>query len=609
MFLTRLHRPRDRTPWLQKDAPASLPTTVGGMLAMVIGLSPMRFWSLQISAALVDATRLLEPYAVKLIIDHMAAAPAALPATARLSVLLPWFGFLLAAIGLRFVGAAVVWFGSYHWRPYMRRFSYIINAYVTEHTPHFFESDLSGRIIQKSTSLYAGTKTLIDTLLWNWGGKAVYFVAALAMLASISPWMAVVGITWLSVLFVAAYWLGRHIAASAKVSNEAKSQVVGRLADVITNIRNVLHYARQQSEKQAYAGRESVAINAELRWYLSVLNVRVFNNVMILLAVAGVMGTSIWLWTRGLVTVGDISLAATVILLVAQRANDITDSLPDVLDQVGVIQDSLDTLVKPRDLRDAPDAPGLTPAGGRISFENVIFAYPGAADIYEDFNLDIAAGERVGLVGVSGSGKSTLVSLLLRMYDVQAGAVRIDGQNIALVTQESLRRNIAVIPQDTLLFHRSVRDNIAYGRLDASAEEIETAAHRAQAHEFVMRLPQGYDTMVGERGVKLSGGQRQRIAIARALLKDAPILILDEATSALDSETEMEIQDAIRAAMQGRTVIAIAHRLSTIASLDRLLVMEQGRVIEEGAHAELVARGGVYASLWRRQSGGFLAAA
>ncbi len=607
MFLTRLYRPRDFTAWFQQNTPPAMPTTAMGMVRMVIGLSPVRFWSLQIFSGVVDALRLLEPYAIKLIIDHMAALPATLTtASAKMNYMMPYFIILLAAIGIRFFGQQIVWVGSYLWRPYMRRFSYIINSYVTGHTPQFFENDLSGRIIQKSTSLYTGTKALLDTILWNWSGKIFYFISALVMLAFISVWLAVVGIIWFALFFTAAYLIGRQISVAAKAANEAKSQVVGRMADVITNIRNVLQYAHQTAEKHTYALRENAAINTELRWYLSVLNVRVFNQTMILLAVIGVMGTCIWLWSEGKATVGDISLAGMLILLVAQRAADVTDTLPEVLDQVGIVQDSLDTLVKPRDLVDAPNAQPLQANGGAIDFKNVTFAYPGGPDVYSNFNLSIKAGERIGLVGVSGSGKSTMISMLLRMYDVKSGEIAIDGQNVALVKQTSLRRAISFIPQDTLLFHRTVRENIAYGKLDATDEEIESAARKAQAHHFIMQMQHGYETMVGERGVKLSGGQRQRIAIARALLKNAPILILDEATSALDSEAEKEIQDAIKIAMQGKTVIAIAHRLSTIASLDRLIVLERGRVIEQGTHQQLIASGGVYANLWRHQSGGFL---
>jgi len=285
---------------------------------------------------------------------------------------------------------------------------------------------------------------------------------------------------------------------------------------------------------------------------------------------------------------------------------DMANGLPDTYDTIGSIRDSLAMLIVPRDIRDRPGATDILVTRGEVAFDGVSFAYDHKKPIFDRLSLTISAGQRVGLIGHSGAGKTTLVTLLMRLYDVQQGAIRVEGQNIAEVTQASLRRSIGLIPQDVILFHRTLLDNIRYGRPGASDAEVLRAAERAHAHEFITALPDGYCTLVGERGVKLSGGQRQRIAIARALLKDAPILLLDEATSALDSESEALIQAGMNEAMAGKTVVAIAHRLSTLAHLDRLLVIEKGQIVEDGAHAELLAKGGVYAALWRRQVGGFL---
>ena len=320
---------------------------------------------------------------------------------------------------------------------------------------------------------------------------------------------------------------------------------------------------------------------------------------------SGMMVACVLGWQKGLITLGDIATIMGLSFNFTANAWNLSFGIIHVMESLGYLNDSLKTLIKPHSVSDAPDAPALCVEQGAIEFRHVHFEYENKA-VFTDLNLQIKAGQRVGLVGHSGAGKSTLINLIQRFYDIQSGEILIDGQNIARVTQSSLRRNIAVIPQDTSLFHRSIMDNIRYGRLDASDEEVLEAAKKAHAHGFIEELPEGFETHVGERGVKLSGGQRQRIAIARAILKDAPILILDEATSALDSESEQEIQAALQNLMADKTVIAIAHRLSTIQNLDRLLVMKEGRIIEDGAHGALLAGGGVYQKLWAMQSGGFL---
>jgi ATP-binding cassette subfamily B multidrug efflux pump len=322
-------------------------------------------------------------------------------------------------------------------------------------------------------------------------------------------------------------------------------------------------------------------------------------------------GLALWLWGQGLVTVGGIAVATSLVIRLNQMSNMIMRNMSDLFENVGLVQNGVQTISRPNLITDKAEARPLAVNGGELRFEGVRFHYGRAGGVIDDFSLVVKAGEKVGLVGRSGAGKSTLVNLLLRFYDVEGGRILIDGQDIRDVTQESLREHIGVVTQDTSLLHRSVRDNILYGRPEASEEEMVAAAKRAEAHQFILGLKDfngrtGYAAHVGERGVKLSGGQRQRVAIARLILKDAPILALDEATSALDSEVEAAIQSQLYGLMEGRTVIAIAHRLSTIAVLDRLVVVDGGRIVETGTHQALMAGDGLYAALWRRQSGGFL---
>jgi ATP-binding cassette subfamily B multidrug efflux pump len=326
---------------------------------------------------------------------------------------------------------------------------------------------------------------------------------------------------------------------------------------------------------------------------------------------ASTAGAALWLWTRGQVSVGAVAAATAMALRLNGISHWIMWELASLFEHVGTVQDGINTLARRHTVVDRDGAEPLRVPRGEIRFEHVRFAYGGERSVIEDFSLTIRPGEKIGLVGRSGAGKSTIVNLMLRFYDVEGGRILIDGQDIAAVTQTSLREQVGMVTQDTSLLHRSVRDNIVYGRPDATEERMVAAARRAEAHEFILGLSdpkgrRGYDAHVGERGVKLSGGQRQRVAIARVMLKDAPILLLDEATSALDSEVEAAIQQSLYRLMEGKTVVAIAHRLSTIAAMDRLVVMDKGRIVEEGDHASLLAQGGLYARLWAHQSGGFL---
>jgi ATP-binding cassette subfamily B multidrug efflux pump len=397
----------------------------------------------------------------------------------------------------------------------------------------------------------------------------------------------------------------------AQQQADARSLMTGRITDAYTNIATVKLFSHTQREAAHARSAMQEFIQTAYAQMRLVSGFEVVNHTLSMLLVASTAGTTLWLWTRGEVGVGAVAAATAMALRLNGISHWIMWEFASLFEHMGTVQDGINTLARPQAVVDRADARPLVVTRGEIRFERVSFAYGKNRPVIQDLDLHIRPGEKIGLVGRSGAGKSTIVNLLLRFYDVQQGRVLIDGQDIAHVTQDSLRAQVGMVTQDTSLLHRSVRDNILYGRPDASDAEMVAAAMRAEAHAFIQHLSDpkgrtGYDAHVGERGVKLSGGQRQRIAIARVMLKDAPILLLDEATSALDSEVEAAIQGSLYRLMEGKTVVAIAHRLSTIAAMDRLIVLDKGRIVEEGDHRSLLARGGLYARLWAHQSGGFL---
>ena len=397
------------------------------------------------------------------------------------------------------------------------------------------------------------------------------------------------------------------------VSSEARSKLMGTIVDGYTNIATIKLFSHNDLEKR-YA-REAIQEQTDKTQHASrmVTTMDITLSTLNGLLIVSTSGLALWLWSQSLISVGAIALATGLVIRLVNMSGWIMWVVNGIFENIGMVQDGLNTIAQPLSVQDEPNAKNMQVTRGQIRFEDVRFDYGGSRQVINRLNLNIKPGEKIGLIGPSGAGKSTLVNLLLRLYDINSGRIVIDDQNIAEVTQESLRGQIGMITQDTSLLHRSIRENLLYGRPDATEEELQAAIIRARADEFIPLLsdPQGrtgLDAHVGERGVKLSGGQRQRIAIARVLLKDAPILIMDEATSALDSEVEAAIQESLETLMQGKTVIAIAHRLSTIAKMDRLVVLEQGEIVEMGNHRELLAHGGLYARLWQHQTGGFVGA-
>ena len=477
----------------------------------------------------------------------------------------------------------------------------------------FFQNDFAGRIANRVMQTgNAVRECVVSTIRAVWY-IAVYGVSALVLMAHADWRLAIPTALW----FAGYGFFLRHFVPRmrdlAKTSSELRSQVMGRVVDSYTNILTVKLFSRARDE-DAYV-REVIdehtdAIRMHMRLITRFMTTLSTMNALLLVGTAGI---GMWLWGRGEVSAGVVATALPLAWTIANVAGWVSWEVTGIFENVGVVQEGMQTIAVPHQLVDAPGARVLEVSRGEIAIERLTFTY-GRSDglaVLSDLNLVVSPGERVGVVGRSGAGKSTLVNLLLRFHEIERGAIRIDGQDIRGVTQESLRGAIGMVTQDTSLLHRSIAANIGYGRPGATREQIVSAAKKAQAHDFILGLEdwtgrRGYDAHVGERGVKLSGGQRQRIAIARVVLKDAPILVLDEATSALDSEVELAIQEQLLGLMEGKTVIAIAHRLSTIARMDRLIVLDAGRIVEQGTHAELLARGGAYATLWRHQSGGFL---
>ena len=475
----------------------------------------------------------------------------------------------------------------------------------------FYQDEFAGRVsakvMQTALAVRDTVLTIADMLVY----VVVYFVTSGLVLASLDSWFLVPFFVWIVLFITILRLLIPRLAKTAERQADARSLMTGRITDAYSNIATVKlfsHGAREAGYAKRSMEEFMVTVHAQMRLATSLDSLTYINNVVLILSTA-IIG--VLLWQQGLVGVGAIATSTAMALRVHGLSRWIMWESARLFENIGTVNDGMNTLTKPQTILDKPNCLPLKVTRGEIKFNDLSFAYDPAKPLLSHFNLTIKPGEKVGLIGRSGAGKSTIVNLLLRFYEAQQGTITIDGQNIMDVQQESLRSQIGLVTQDTSLLHRSVRDNIVYGRPSATEQEMFDAAERAEAADFIPFLSdaqgrKGYDAHVGERGVKLSGGQRQRIAIARVMLKDAPILLLDEATSALDSEVEAAIQESLDKMMENKTVIAIAHRLSTIAAMDRLIVLDHGQIVEQGTHAELLAQNGLYAKLWQHQSGGFL---
>lgn len=486
-----------------------------------------------------------------------------------------------------------------------------LNRHTLGQSVSFFDDDFAGRIAQKqmqtANSIVAVVQESVNAITF----ALAAVLGMLALSASVDPGMTLIVLGWLVLYVLLLRFFLPRIRKRSAARAGARAGVTGQIVDTVTNIRTVKLFAHDAHEDRAALDsvgrfRASAIHWAELAVWFRFLLIVLAGSLPV-----AMLGYGLMRWGAGGVTSGDLAATGAMSIRLSQMTGWVSWTLMTIYADLGEVEDGMRTLSPAHDLVDRPDASDLVVQDGTIVFDAVDFAYGREVGGVQALSLTVAPGEKIGIVGASGAGKSTLVSLLLRLYDPEAGQIRIDGQDIATVTQESLRRQVGMVTQDTAMFNRPARDNILYGRQTASERELIAAAEKAEADEFIRDLEDGegrsgYDAHLGERGVKLSGGQRQRIALARAILKDAPILVLDEATSALDSEVEAAIQAALARVMDGKTVLAIAHRLSTIVQMDRIVVMEAGRIVETGSHDELLAKGGIYAGLWARQSGGFL---
>jgi len=567
---------------------------------------PFKIWAVGAVCAVIFATGLESAlyYVIKLLIDSINSLTG--PGSLSKAEFWKWV-IIYPCLNLTI---SLVWrcsgFCGQRWLTGVEATSYrTLFEYMTGHSSSYFQSRFAGSLSNKISNVATGVLQFLATSLWQFLSLGISFITNGIVVFLAHPLIALVFAIWLCIFAIINIILVRKLTKLSFKTAEASSELRGKIVDTSTNIATVQQGGHRLFEHN-YVGKfidshRGAHLN---EWYASEW-VLVTNNVLIALFIAAMLGTSLYLLNEGSLSIGSVVMVITVMGSMYINLLFISMTAIQAIGHYGKIKEGLDELLVPHEITDAEKATNLLIQKGEISYKNVNFSYSDSP-VFTDLSLHISAGQKVGVVGPSGAGKTTLVNTLLRQYEIGSGSITIDGLDIRKVTLESLRKGIALVPQDVSLFHRKVIENIRYGRLEASDNEVEQAAERAQASEFIKVLPQKYQTYVGERGIKLSGGQRQRIAIARAFLKNAPILVLDEATSSLDSESEEAVQIALNKLFQGRTVLAIAHRLSTLRAMDRIIVLEAGKIVEDGNHEELLVKNGLYAKLWNSQVKGFI---
>jgi ATP-binding cassette subfamily B protein len=590
-------------------APAAPPRTLGAYVRWTLRGAGPAVWGLGLASVAVGATDAAVFWMIGALVDRAAAAgPEGFFAEDWPWLLLMLFVVavakpisMLAQSAFSSVTLGPGLFAQGVWR---------LHRHTLGQSMRFFEEDFTGRLAQKQMQTANAVTTATTDTLTTAGMLIAYVATMIGALALAHPVLAGIAALWTAAFVVTLAKAVPMIRLRAQARAEARAGVTGQLVDSLGHIQTVKLFAHAGREEAAAQRALTRFREAALAFGRTMLGIRGVLAALNTVATVAMLGAGLWLWSAGGATIGAVAAASMLTLRLTQMSGWISMTAVSIFGEIGAIEDGVKTLTPPHRITDRPEARPAAPAGA-VRFEDVTFRYGRETGGVAGLDFTLAEGEKVALVGRSGAGKSTAVSLLLRLHDVEVGRVTIGGVDIRDLTQDALRRRIATVTQESAIFNRSARENILYGRPDATEAEVIAAAKRARAHDFILGLRDGrgragYDARLGERGVKLSGGQRQRIALARAILKDAPILVLDEATSALDSEVESEIQAALHEVMEGKTVLAIAHRLSTIAEMDRILVLDGGRVAEQGPHAALLAQGGLYARLWARQSGGFL---